>query len=483
MKNIRTVSWSKFFRLAYVLLVYGILFTACPSTKADDTVSPSHKGDAKVWKTQMDIAKSLEDSDVVGEINAIRLALKEAVLFKKGDERQVETYYMLYRVLYNANKSGEAIEMLKNSVDSARNGKSMSLEYGCLSEYTSYCLKTADYPEAIKGCERLREIVGLVYGRSHPATHEVDLRLGEAYFEAKDYARAEPILKKVFEQLRHPSTELISRQSSDPAVAGRTFYRYRHKPSPDLALEAANRLLALYLEQNRMEDLQGIEKNILSLLDEESVRGTSSLSRELAVICRMELSKGRSDFPKAIYLRLLELQLKAKGPARDPLYNTALGLQPLVASGLQGANKPSSEVEEVYLRMMEAEEKSFGTDSRECDQAIANYTQFLQSIGMEERAIPLFERQLSRADRLHLSGVALQPTLEDIAKVYKKTGNDAGLAKVYERQIVNLGSIFGTNSPALAPIYDTLAALRSKLGDSNGSREAAARAEALKSGK
>jgi|GEM_PF-6645019 len=465
-------------RFASSVILTLFLHAATVAVHADDATS-HRKPDEKVWKQEMETALKAARQKPDEAIPALDAAMNEAVLFKAGDERQVETYLLSYAIQAGKGKFQEAGEMLKKAVESAGQGRNPSLEYGCLNSYAVFCLDTKNYAEATNACDNLRKVAGLRFGPDSLVCQEASLLQAEAYFHVHDYEKAEAILTKTLDQYLNPRLKVVSRQRMDPALTGRSFLKYRQRTFPELALTAVSFLDAVYINDHRLSDLEKCEKHILELVDDAAIRSFDGFPKIMFQICNQEIQGGRLDFSKTVLLHLIQFLSTTKSTKID-LAGKALDMvgEP-VLKALESAGRHEEAGETIHI-LLETNDKTYGPDSREVDQTLTSTSQLLLDAGHPEAALPLLERQLERDDKTQVKGVMLASVLDGLAKAYLKLGHDKDLDRIYARQIVNTGSILGENSPAVARLLETRAAQLRKLGDDAGAESLENRARAIK---
>jgi tetratricopeptide (TPR) repeat protein len=302
--------------------------------------------------------------------------------------------------------------------------------------------------------------------------------LAEVYVRKGDYAAAEPLLKRSFEMFRSPMTRVELTQPGGGALFGHDVRRLHYKPNYAYALESAARLNFVYLKENKPAEAAAILKQALELVDKNTSTSDTVFPETIYGFGLSCVINDNLEGAESVFDRLITLTGKAKGPAKNAAFESALRLQTSLADTLIKKQK-LADAELLYTSLSSAADKNFGPDSRESDEALVTLTQYYLNHDQAAKAEPLFQRQLAHAEKFQPDGPALAPILAGLETVYSTLGRDPELDAVYQKQIVVYEKVFGQNSVGLVKPLNARAALLHKLKRDAEAEPLEARANAI----
>ncbi|HEX3798338.1 MAG TPA: tetratricopeptide repeat protein [Verrucomicrobiae bacterium] len=451
------------FRKASVALRFGFLLLisiASPQLRADES-SPHGKPNVKAWSAKREAGqKAFEKKDFSAAKGFFTEALEQARNFDAKDYRLAESLSDLAAVDGRLGDLTEAEPLFHEAAEIRHGDANAGYELSALFGWGAVSQALKHFDDAATAYQRAEDLCSRKFGRDSGETVLCSFRLGMVYYHQRDFAKAEPLLRRAFTLFRNPASKIVFRKT-DPMWGGMDVFRVEFRPNHVYALQAIGALTQIYIAEKNLPEAERALKDALDLVDEYAGKDDPEIPDVLRVLSNFYYSTSNYVSAEPILQRLMKIQDRKQG-AND---ETTLFTEDRLAQVYAHENK-SAQAESLYEKIIAQREKNSGPESRDTMIAVANLGKLYLAEGKYEKAEPLYQRLFAQVEKNSGGDVAFTPILADQVIIYSKLGKDAELEAALRRQISVFEKMFGPNSRALVkPLTDCAQVLRKQKRD------------------
>jgi len=295
------------FRLPILLLAFSL---CAPALRADSNDAPRHKPDTKLWKSEKEQGEAAFKSRQMTEAEThFQAALAEAENFDAKDYRLAESLTELGEFYARTGKFADAEPLLQRAVDIRHGDPKPLIEAEVQFLYGFTCQQLHHNDAAEKAFLRAQELYSRKLGPDHPLAVRCSFYLGAIYGDEKNYAKAEPLLKRCLELFEHPATRLVNHNVYDPAASkGTEVWIARFRPDSDYALETLMLLGTVHALEGKLSEAEENYKQSIAGYEKALGSDNKALVRPLTAYAALLRKMKRDSDAEAIEARVKSIQ-------------------------------------------------------------------------------------------------------------------------------------------------------------------------------